>query len=65
MRPKQLAAVAGFILVLIGALLMAAQAVWPEHFLNAAKAFQGFGLSLPRWRGRGRKVGHAASAICS
>ena len=23
------------------------------------------GLSLPRWRGRVRKVGHAASAICS
>ena len=22
-------------------------------------------LSLPRWRGRGRKVGHAALAICS
>jgi outer membrane protein, heavy metal efflux system len=22
-------------------------------------------LSLPRWRGRGRKVGHAAPAICS
>jgi uncharacterized iron-regulated membrane protein len=21
-------------------------------------------LSLPRWRGRGRKVGHAALAIC-
>ena len=23
------------------------------------------GLSLPRWRGRVRKVGHAALAICS
>ena len=22
-------------------------------------------VSLPRWRGRGRKVGHAALAICS
>ena len=47
-----------------------------KAFFRSAKAVTGVtpdrvttdghdSLSLPRWRGRGRKVGHAALAICS
>ena len=33
--------------------------VWRAAYSQARR------LSLPRWCGRGRKVGHAAPAICS
>ena len=36
-----------------------------NRLLRSWTAYFNQGLSLPRWRGRGRKVGHAAPAICS
>ena len=46
MSPKSLTALAGSILVLAGTALMAAQAVWPDHFIGIVKQLKGLGITL-------------------
>jgi hypothetical protein len=40
----KLLSLTGFILVLAGIVLMAAQFAFPEHFIGVYKTFQGFGI---------------------
>jgi hypothetical protein len=42
----KLLSLTGFILVLAGIVLMAAQFAFPEHFIGVYKTFQGFGIKF-------------------
>ena len=46
MTPTRLTALAGFILVLAGIALLAAQVAFPDRFAGDAKGLQFFGVSL-------------------
>jgi hypothetical protein len=37
---------AGFLLIVSGIILMAAQFIWPDHFQNLQKQFAGWGLNF-------------------
>ena len=46
MKPKQLAASVGVLLVIVGIAFMAAQFVWPSHFAEIQKHFHGWGIDF-------------------
>lgn len=46
MEPIKLLSLTGFILVLAGIALMAAQFAFPDHFIGIYKRFEGLGITL-------------------
>jgi hypothetical protein len=46
MEPRTLTSIAGFILIIAGLGLLVAQIVWPDHFLDLHKQWQGLGIKF-------------------